>query len=356
MKVAFITPQYPNISLTGGALYCYHLCHALKGKCDLTVYLPDINSERLKDDNINYNFIKVSKKPIFKTLSFVKNVSRNLDTNRYDIIHVNEVGGFLLGKLDILTLHHVPDTPGRFIHATPVYLEAFKAKKILTVSDDSRKMLSQSKLIDENRISVVPNGINPIFLNELNNDMIDALEKKYEFEDKKVIFYVNSNCTERKNLPLMIDTAIYLKTQMEEFRLAILCKDKYRETVKKTLKQANVEDITIVVSDLSDEELVHHYALADLLAMPSTREGFGFPLIEALAVGTPFVSFDVGVATELVQSGFGKIAISDEDFKIKCMSLLDRDTRYDNSRKFIRDNYSWDKQASKVISLYEAVI
>ena len=51
--------------------------------------------------------------------------------------------------------------------------------------------------------------------------------------------------------------------------------------------------------DPTDEELVRLYAGALCLVWPSYYEGYGFPLLEAMAVGTPFLSTDVGAAAEL---------------------------------------------------------
>jgi len=352
LKVAFISPQYPNISRTGGSLYAYHLASALDKKCKTKVFIPNINSKEL-DDELDYRPIDVIRKPFLRNLSFSKRVSDRIEPDNFDIIHVNEIGGLFLEKLDVITLHHAPDTLKKMIHLSPVYLEALKSKKIVTVSKDSKDMLSKSILFNEKKISIVPNGINPKFLQKIDENKVEKLKQKYEFEGKKVAFYINSNFTKRKNLPLMIETAKYLKRKVEDFRLIILCKKKHYREVQKKLKMAGIEDITRFISNLSDEELVYHYALADLLAMPSTREGFGFPLIEALATKTPFVSFDVGVASELVEKGYGVIADDDEDFKRKCTYILNHTMVYDGSKDFIRKNYSWESSAESLIDIYK---
>ena len=49
--------------------------------------------------------------------------------------------------------------------------------------------------------------------------------------------------------------------------------------------------------------------------MSSRKEGFGFPLLEAVCAGIPFVSFDVGVARELEEHDFGIVAQTEQDLK-----------------------------------------
>lgn len=65
-----------------------------------------------------------------------------------------------------------------------------------------------------------------------------------------------------------------------------------------TLESSAQDGITVHV-DPSDDELANLYADALCLLWPSHYEGYGFPLLEAMAVGTPFLSTDVGAASEL---------------------------------------------------------
>jgi glycosyltransferase involved in cell wall biosynthesis len=67
------------------------------------------------------------------------------------------------------------------------------------------------------------------------------------------------------------------------------------------LERAQTEGV-VLHADPTDEELVGLYTNALCLLWPSYYEGFGFPLLEAMAVGTPFLSTDVGAAAELAVS------------------------------------------------------
>jgi glycosyltransferase involved in cell wall biosynthesis len=353
MKVAFISPQYPNISVTGGSLYSYHLSHALHKNCDLTVFIPDINSEKL-NDGIHYELIRIRNKSALRITSFIQGVSKKIDLEEFDLVHVNVFGGLLLDRLDVLTFHHTPDTLKAYIHAVPVYLEGIKAKGIITVSEDSKKSLSKSIWFDKEKILVIPNGINPIFLQKKRDDSkIKRLKDKYGLERKQVILYINSNFTTRKNFPLMIETMKYLKRKKNDAHLIMIVKNQYRNFCLKLLEENNVDDVVFLVSDLSDDELVNHYHLCDFLAMPSTREGFGFPLIEAVALNKPFVSLNTGVAPELEKQGFGYVVSSDTDFKNKCLEMLSDPIRFIKGKTFVENNYSWDTCVKKYIDIYK---
>jgi glycosyltransferase involved in cell wall biosynthesis len=101
----------------------------------------------------------------------------------------------------------------------------------------------------------------------------------------------------RKNAQFLIDLwpEVHARTNLE-LRIT------YRRIVTTrrppALERARAAGV-VLYEDPTDEELLDLYANAMCLLWPSHYEGFGFPLLEAMAVGTPFLSTDVGAAAEL---------------------------------------------------------
>jgi len=310
MKIGFISYLYPTIRVSGGGLYAYYLAKELNKHANVDIIIP---KEGISKNNSYYeptfNYIRVPTLdlPLISSLSFERNVKKNIENN-YDIIHCNNNGGLFLESVDVFTCHHIPKSLKIAPHFFLQYLTMRKSKLIITVSNQTKKMILDNFSIDSSRVKVVPNGINPTFLEKFSEEEIQETKNKYNLIGKKTGLYVNSNFSPRKNIPLMLETAKYLKNNISDFKLVVVCKRKHYSEVKAELTKFGILDITIIVSNLSDDELVKLYYACDLLIMPSFREGFGFPLIEALATGTPFVSFDVGVASELVKKGYGIIA------------------------------------------------
>ncbi len=352
MKVAFITPQFPNICLGGSPLYAYHLAQALNKNVDLTVFLPKINVNKL-DYSLNYKTIPISQKPLLRNLTFWRNVSKSINTSEYDIIHVNEYGGLFLNRIDVLTFHHFPNDIFSKFHIIPTYLEAIKSSIILTVSEKSKKELIVLPFLKKKEIKVIYNGISPTFLQK-EKVKSDHLSKKYNINGKKVITSVISEMTKRKNLPLILDTIKELK---EKVVFILICKKSHINAIKQKLKEKKIDDVTICLANLSDKELKQVYFISDLVAIPSLKEGFGLPMIEAVSMKKPFVAFDVGIAYQLSKMGFGLVAENNDDFKKKCFEMLKDPFDLDKTAKsYIFKHYSWDTTAKSLINLYNLIL
>lgn len=348
LDVAYISYLYPNVNKTGGAIRAFEITKNLSKKLNLTVFVPDENRNQLPQ-NIDYNFVPFNDLPRMKLPSFLLNIRKQIKCHEYDIIHSNAIGG-LFTEIDVVTFHHSPRTIKQKINKIPVYLNLHKASKILSVSKKTKMELQKQGYRD---VEVVPNGISPVFLKDIDKKKEKKLKEKYRITNEKIILYINSNFTKRKNFSLMVETVKYLSKKEENFKLLMLGPKGKKNYTRSIFKNKNIEDKLIYVSDILDSWMPYHYSISNFLAVPSFQEGFGFPLIESLATGTPFVSFDVGVASELVEKGYGVIADDDEDFKRKCTYILNHTMVYDGSKDFIRKNYSWESSAESLIDIYK---
>ena len=114
--------------------------------------------------------------------------------------------------------------------------------------------------------------------------------------------------------------------------------------------------IKYVYMDIPREMMPYYYSISDFIAVPSITEGFGLPLVEAIATNIPFVSLNTGIAPKLEKYGFGYIANSDEDFKKKCHKMIENPVNFQNGKKFVENNFSWKKYARDVINIYKTII
>jgi alpha-1,3-rhamnosyl/mannosyltransferase len=101
-----------------------------------------------------------------------------------------------------------------------------------------------------------------------------------------------------------------------------------------------------------DRDVPEHYRVARVVAMPSYLEGFGLPVLEAMASGRPVVSSNRGALTEF---GIETTDLLYSDWVDRLAMLLtdDREWHREASRNLaLSQRYSWERTASDFASLW----
>lgn len=119
----------------------------------------------------------------------------------------------------------------------------------------------------------------------------------------------------RKNHLAVLQAAELVWRRGHEFRLVFVGtlawgSDAFGDEVDHLLRRGRAIEI---VSDLSDEDLAAVYQLARFTLFPSLSEGFGLPVAESLALGTPVVTSDFGSVREIAEAGGGALLVDPRD-------------------------------------------
>ena len=119
-----------------------------------------------------------------------------------------------------------------------------------------------------------------------------------------------------------------------------------------------ISTLRIILKDnLVDDELVEYYQKAEIFVYTSLYEGFGIPILEAMACGTSTIASDIPVFREL----YGEATIffqSESDLTNKMELLLDdKELRDEHSKKGLNlvSKYSWRKSAIKMDKILSAL-
>ncbi len=169
-----------------------------------------------------------------------------------------------------------------------------RAKVLLATSQAVREAFARDHPAEADRLVVVPLGID--VKQYWRRDTL-ALRSELGLEGKRVLLYVGFS-TPRKGLE-------YLGHALDELgpdcRLLMVGKWElgYRERFERSLSPQSRERV-IHVGYAPDEMMPFYYSLADVFVLPSLLEGFGLPLAEAMACGTPIVATTAGSIPEVV--------------------------------------------------------
>lgn len=231
---------------------------------------------------------------------------------------------------------------------------AQNADLIIAISEQTKNDIVNYYRIDENKIKVVYQTCNEAFKIKYSDSQKTEIKKKYRIPDR-FILYVGT-IEKRKNL-LNIIKAVS-KHKIDIPIIAVGRKTSYFKEIQNFLvKHPNIQ--FNVLDKVSTTELAGIYQLAELLVYPSTYEGFGIPIIEALFSEIPVITSNGGCFEEA--GGDAALYVNPEnidDIAEKIKLLIKNDELRKNCiLKGIEHSKKFDKTkiANELINIYRSL-
>lgn len=208
---------------------------------------------------------------------------------------------------------------------------AGQADLVVTVSPFNAQQLANDYGLGEERIRVLPLAVP---LDRFHPGPADLdLVKRYNLAGKRVLLYVG-RVAGNKRVDLLVEALAAVRRTVPNAVLLIVgdhdSNPAFAEVmvgVRTRAAELGVTDAVILTGRVPD--LPPYYRLADLYLSASLHEGFGVPLIEAMASGVPVVATDAGAQPWVVgEAGLIAAAGDAEELAAKAVSLLTDDARY----------------------------
>jgi glycosyltransferase involved in cell wall biosynthesis len=182
---------------------------------------------------------------------------------------------------------------GRTATHALVSLAARGADRIVAVSAAGRDEIVTGLNVERERVDIVPNGVRIA----ASSPAIDGLRERYRLTERQVALSVATNLP-HKNLPVLID-ALALMAPEQRPVLIMAGHGTDEGALMAHAVAAGVGEDVRLLGGLPTDELDSLYALADCLALPTLHEGFGLPVVEAMARSVPVVCSDIPVLHEV---------------------------------------------------------
>jgi glycosyltransferase involved in cell wall biosynthesis len=176
------------------------------------------------------------------------------------------------------------------LYAKPLVTLAVKrADCIVTPSEYTRRMLHQHLQVSPERVTVIPGAISETFQPQ-NKAMARSQVAREHGITRPYLLYVGS-LRPSKNVPLLLDALDRLHQKRHDApALIIVGNDGGRmHEVKSYASTLKLENTVFWLKGLTDISLATLYSGAVMTILPSFEEGFGFPVIESMACGTPVI-------------------------------------------------------------------
>lgn len=228
---------------------------------------------------------------------------------------------------------------------------ARRVRRIVTVSCYSRDRLAANFGISPNRIDVVYNGVDPIF-SPRPRSQTDAVLKTYGIEGSRYFIAVATR-EPRKNLVLLLQAWASIRDRLPlDFRLLLVGKSGAANVFAGAQPTVPVDERVITTGYVPDGDLPALLSGATALIYPSLYEGFGLPLLEAMACGTAVVTTRLTSLPEVAGDDAIYVdAIDPSDLARQLLALAgDDDLRNDYAARgpTRAARFSWEAGASRM--------
>ncbi len=200
----------------------------------------------------------------------------------------------------------------------------------------------------EDRISVLRNGVDLVRFKEISRN-----EGRKKYPAGKIMVFAGW-LIPRKRLDLVLEVARLLP----DVNAVIVGDGPLMKQCKQDAERMGIRDRVFLEGQKPPEDMPKYFSLADVLILPSDREGWANVLLEAMACGTPVVSRAIGGARDLIQSDVaGRVVDSDNPELLADAVKKVLDDNYD--RKDVAEyagHYDWTETSMKQREIFNSAI
>ena len=230
------------------------------------------------------------------------------------------------------------------------------SRRIITVSNFEKENITNYFKLKNKEIQTVYNGVNKKFTISSDADHIAEVKSKYKLQKKYMLHIANKD--PRKNTKIvLIAFNNFLKASTTNHQLLILgCKETYLKAMLNDIDAINLYEHIVLAGYVSDKDLPVIYQLSTLFLFPSLREGFGIPIIEAMACGVPVITSNTSSMPEV--AGNAAHLIDPNKSEDICNGMLKIVFNKNYKKELIHKGlkrstaFSWNSMATQVLEQY----
>lgn len=267
---------------------------------------------------------------------------------------------------DVIFMDPIPKTDsayqrfGNYYRRVVVPIVSRKSDVIITVSEYEKKRIVERLRLAEDKIHVIHNGIATQFRKHEDKQVLQTFVRKYNLPETYILFIGNS--AHRKNPERALEAYARYCNATGEASLALVTPGLSRDFVDqhlKSIQQEHVQNRVHTPGYIDSEDLPLLYSCSSVFLFPSLSEGFGMPILEAMASGIPVVTSNISAMPEIA----GQAARLVDPYDAEAMALAltqvlsNSSERAELVAKGLRraEEFRWSKVAERTLEIYERV-
>lgn len=241
-----------------------------------------------------------------------------------------------------------------------------KSRRIITDSESSKRDIHIIVGIKEEKIDVVPLAQSNLFHPVKVLSQLQDVKKKYNLPDKYVLYVGDVNWNKNVTGLLEAYSLFIHKNPSLHIPLVLVGGSFHNEALKEVvaintlIRVLNISDSVRKLGFIPDNELGYIYSQATCVIQPSYYEGFGFPVLEAMASGCPVITSE---SSSLAEIAGPSVRVQPENMEQIAVEIL-RMARLSQIKraKLVKEglawtaNFTWQKVIAGTISVYEKAL
>ena len=363
MRIALVCHRfYPHIG--GVELHVKEIAERFVRSNEVTVFTLEDNKDMPTRETLNGIAIR-RYKPI-RLSEAIKIPKRSLvsDIKAFepDIVHVHNIHSLMPYFADkaavktklLFTPHYIGGSLTRFRRILFQLYKPFlngvihNAAKIVCISDVERQMLLRDFVINESKITIIPNGV---------DEELSKISQKRNDGDQRILSVGRLDLVHKKTDKLI--KAFKLVANNFNCRLILVGDGPDKGKILDLVRKLSLEERVTLRSNLTRQELFEEYSRASIFVMASENETYGIAVAEALAAGLKVVIPNTSGLALFVRGGYAMgmdPPITPEKIAEGILNCMEA-TRKNNSMGFRRYvPYTWNTVAAELEQLYHQVI
>jgi glycosyltransferase involved in cell wall biosynthesis len=235
-----------------------------------------------------------------------------------------------------------------------------RAGRVVCVSSFTRTCLLEHTGVDPARVCVVPQGVGECFQPMVDDDpALDTFRKRHGLTGRRVVLHVGS-CAPYKQIDALLAIVARLRSRGMHDVCLLKVGGLFNTTQQQFIEAHGLRDHLVHLHGLDDTELTIACNAAHVVLWPSLFEGFGLPVLEAMACGTPVVCSTGGALDETAGHAALKHDPADwEAMEASCNRVLEDPACAADLRArglAWSAGFSWQKTAQNYLEIYRELM
>lgn len=236
---------------------------------------------------------------------------------------------------------------------------AISADHIIAVSQSAMEDIVNIFQVPRDKVSAIYNGVDNFFFADRNHELFFKIKEKIGIKKDRFILFTGT-VEPRKNVATLLKAYSKNRDLRNGYSLVLTGGRGWKnENIKRLMRDQGIDNEVTIAGYVSKEELRVLYSFASCFVFPSIYEGFGIPLLEAMACGAPVVCSNSSSIPEVV----GNAAILVDPYDVKGFSVSIKDVVENNDlRKMMIQkglervkHFSWERASKETLQIYEKI-